>query len=54
MRDVVMVMETLKEDLVGNAVGSRRFKHSKSNMLGNTNAPRNDAPAPNDQSSSTF
>ena len=54
MRDVVIVLESLKEDLVANTIASRRLGRSISNLLGNTNASRKDDVASNDQSSSTF
>ena len=54
MREVVMVLENLKEDLAGNTVAPRRIRQSISKLLDNTNAPRKDANASNDQSSSTF
>ena len=40
MSDVVMVLETLKEDLVENAAGSRILRQSISNLLANANAPK--------------
>ena len=54
MRDVVIVLETLKEDLVANTIVSRRLGRSISSLLSNTNAPRNDATESNEKSSSTF
>ena len=54
MRDVVMVLESLKEGLETNTVASRRSRRSISNLLSNTSATRNDAHASNAQSSSTF
>jgi serine/threonine protein kinase len=54
MRDVVIVLESLKEDLVANTNSSRRLGRRISDLINNTNAPRKDAPTSNDQSSSTF
>jgi hypothetical protein len=54
MRDVVMVLESLRNDLGENAVASRRLRQSMSNLLSNTNATRNDTHASNADSSSTF
>ena len=66
MRVVVVVLETIRENLVGNLVVSirenlvgnlvvsKRPGRSISNFLGNTTAARNIAYTLNDQSSSTF
>ena len=54
MRDVLMVLERLKEGLETNTVASSRLRHNISNLLSNTNARRNDAHASNAQISSTF
>ena len=54
MRDVVMVLERLKEGLETNTVASSRLRHNISNLLSNTNARRNDAHASNAQIPSTF
>jgi serine/threonine protein kinase len=51
MRVVVRMLESIREDLVANAVASRGLRRSISNLLINTNATRNDAPASNEQSS---
>eukprot|EP00253_Pinus_taeda_P012968 PITA_12968 len=49
MRDVVMVLENIKEDLVGNTVAYRMLRQSISNLLQKTGATMNDVHAPNDQ-----
>ena len=54
MRDVVMVLENLREDLVASTNASRRLRRSISNLLSKTNATKNDASTSNDQSSSTY
>ena len=54
MRVVVVVLETIRENLVGNLVVSKRPGRSLSNLLANTIAGRNVATTSNDQSSSTF
>ena len=41
MRVVVVVLETIRENLVGNLVVSKRLGWSISNFLGNTTATRN-------------
>jgi len=51
MRDVVIVLENLKEDLMAKAIATRR---SISNLLGHTNAPNINSITSNDQNSSTF
>jgi serine/threonine protein kinase len=53
MRDVVLMLVSIREQLVANAVASRRLTRSISDLLSNTNTTKNDAPASNDQSSST-
>eukprot|EP00253_Pinus_taeda_P031814 PITA_31814 len=54
MRDVVLVLERLRNDLGENEVASRRLRPSISNLLSNRNATRNDAHASNANSSSSF
>ena len=54
MRDVVLVLERLRNDLGENEVASRRLRQSISNLLNNTNATRSDAHASNANSSSSF
>eukprot|EP00253_Pinus_taeda_P015661 PITA_15661 len=54
MRDVVMVLENLRNDLGANAIASRRLRQSISNLLSNTNATRSDTHASNAHSSSSF
>eukprot|EP00253_Pinus_taeda_P012773 PITA_12773 len=54
MRDVVMVLENLRNDLGANAIASRILRQSISNLLSNTNATRSDAHASNAHSSSSF
>eukprot|EP00253_Pinus_taeda_P007242 PITA_07242 len=54
MRDVVMVLENLRNDLGANAISSRRLRQSISNLLSNTNATRSDTHASNAHSSSSF
>jgi len=54
MRVVVRMLESIREDLVANAVASRGLRPSISNLLSNTNATKNDSPMSNEQSSSTF
>jgi len=54
MKDVVLMLVSIREQLVANAVASRRLTRSISDLLSNTNTARNDAPASNDQNSSTF
>lgn len=54
MRDVVVVLETVKENLVGNTVTFRRPGRSISDLIGNTSAANIDATTSNNQSSSTF
>jgi len=54
MRDVVLFLENLKNDLLANANASIRLRRSISNLLSNTNATMNDASASNDHNSSTF
>jgi serine/threonine protein kinase len=54
MRVVVRMLESIREDLEANVVVSRGWRRSISNLLSNTNATRNYAPASNEQSSSTF
>ena len=51
MRVVVRMLESIKEDLVANAVASRGLRRSISKLLINTNETRNDASASNEQSS---
>eukprot|EP00253_Pinus_taeda_P017531 PITA_17531 len=51
MRDVVIVLENLKEDLIAKTIATRR---SISNLLGHTNAPNINSITSNDQNSSTF
>eukprot|EP00253_Pinus_taeda_P011215 PITA_11215 len=51
MRDVVIVLENLKEDLMAKTIATRR---SISNLLGHTNAPNINSITSNDQNSSTF
>jgi len=41
MRDVVIVLESLEEDLVANAMASRKLRPGISNLLGDINATRN-------------
>jgi hypothetical protein len=50
MRDVVLVLENLREDFVANANASRILRQSIFNFLSDKNA-RNDASTSNDQSS---
>eukprot|EP00253_Pinus_taeda_P029017 PITA_29017 len=54
MRDVVLVLERLRNDLGENEVASRRLRQSISNLLSNTNATRSDAHASNANNSSSF
>jgi len=54
MRDVVRMLENLRENLVANENAYRGVRRSISNLLSETNAIRNDASASNDQSSSTY
>ncbi len=54
MRDVIMVLENLRNDLGENVVPSRRLRQSISNFLSNTNATRSDRHASNSRSSSSF
>jgi len=54
MRDVVTVLESLKNDLEGNAFTSRRMRQSMVNLLSNANDTWNDMLASNAQGSSTF
>ena len=53
MREVEMVLESIKKDLMDNSVDSHRLIRSISNFLRNTNEARNVAIASNDQRSST-
>jgi len=54
MRDVAFVLETIKENLVGNTTISRRLGRSISNLLDKTTPTKMDATTSNDQSFSTF
>eukprot|EP00253_Pinus_taeda_P005390 PITA_05390 len=54
MRDVVMVLENLRNDLGENVVVSRGLRQSISNLRSNTNATRSDTHASNAHSSSSF
>jgi serine/threonine protein kinase len=54
MRDVVVRLETIKENLVGSTMVYRRLGRSISTLLGNTSAANMDATTSNDQSSSAF
>eukprot|EP00253_Pinus_taeda_P035401 PITA_35401 len=54
MRDVVMVLENLRNDLGENAIASRRLRQSISDLLSNTNETRSDTHASNAHSSSSF
>jgi serine/threonine protein kinase len=51
MRVVVRMLESIREDLVENIVSSRGLRRSIPNLLSNTNATSNGAPAQNEQSS---
>lgn len=52
MRDVSTMLESLREDLVGNSIASRSLKQSISALLANSNynAIRDNAVASNDAS----
>eukprot|EP00253_Pinus_taeda_P018291 PITA_18291 len=54
MRDVVMVLKNLRNDLGANAIASRRLRQSISNLLSNANATRSDTHASYAHSSSSF
>eukprot|EP00253_Pinus_taeda_P010753 PITA_10753 len=54
MRDVVMVLENLRNDLGANAIASRRLRQNISDLLSNTNATRSDTHASNTHNSSSF
>lgn len=54
MREVTMLLESIKKDLMANSVDSQRLGRSISNLLRNTNEASNVAIASNDQSSSTM
>eukprot|EP00253_Pinus_taeda_P028950 PITA_28950 len=51
MRDVVRMLESIREDLMENIVPSRGLRRSISNLLSSTSATSNDAPTLNEQSS---
>eukprot|EP00253_Pinus_taeda_P019174 PITA_19174 len=54
MREVAMVLESIRKDLMATSVPSQRLRRSISNLLSNTNEASNVAFASNDQSSSTI
>eukprot|EP00253_Pinus_taeda_P011578 PITA_11578 len=54
MREVAMVLESIRKDLMATSVPSQRLRRSISNLLSNTNEASNVAIASNDQSSSTI
>lgn len=51
MRDVVRMLESIREDLMENIVPSRGLRRSISNLLNSTSATSNDIPTLNEQSS---
>eukprot|EP00253_Pinus_taeda_P006563 PITA_06563 len=51
MRDVLMVLESVREDLVKNKVASKKLRPSTSTLLSCTSATRNNATTSNDESS---
>eukprot|EP00253_Pinus_taeda_P022360 PITA_22360 len=53
MREVAMVLESIRKDLMATSVPSQRLRRSISNLLSNSNEASNVAIASNDQSSST-